>query len=40
MQHILPADIVALLAAFAPMFSRPVWCHAQTLLVGGILSPS
>jgi len=28
------------LAAFAPLFSRPVWRHAQTLLVGAIFSPS
>lgn len=39
MQLTLPADIVALLAPFAPLFSRPVWRHAQTLLVGAILSP-
>jgi DDE superfamily endonuclease len=39
MQLILPADIVALLAPFAPLFSRPVWRHAQVLLVGAILVP-
>jgi DDE superfamily endonuclease len=39
MQLLLPADIVALLAPFALLFSRPVWRHAQTLLVGAILSP-
>jgi DDE superfamily endonuclease len=39
MQVILPADIVALLVPFAPLFSRPVWLHVQTLLVGAILSP-
>lgn len=39
MRLILPADIVALLASFALLFSRPVWHHAQTLLVGAILSP-
>src|SRR5262249_27085487 len=38
MQLLLPADIVALLAPFAPLFSRPVWRHAQTLLVGALLS--
>src|SRR5260221_629505 len=36
---VLPADMVALLAPFAPLFSRPVWRHVQTLLVGAILSP-
>jgi hypothetical protein len=27
---VLPADIVALLAPFAPLFSRPVWRHVLT----------
>jgi hypothetical protein len=36
---ILPADIVALLASFAPLFSRPVWRHVQVLLAGAILAP-
>lgn len=36
---ILPTDIVALLAPFAPLFSRPVWRHVQVLLVGAILAP-
>jgi hypothetical protein len=31
--------MVALLAPFAPLFSRPVWRHAQVLLVGAILAP-
>jgi hypothetical protein len=39
MRLILPSDMVALLAPFAPLFSRPEWRHAQTLLVGAILSP-
>jgi DDE superfamily endonuclease len=39
MQLILPADIVALLAPFAPLFSRPVWRHVQVLLAGAILTP-
>jgi DDE superfamily endonuclease len=39
MQLILPADMVALLAPFAPLFSRPVWRHVQVLLVGAILTP-
>ena len=38
MRLLLPADIVALLAPFAPLFSRPVWRHAHVLLVGAILS--
>ncbi len=37
--QLLPADIVALLAPFAPLFSRPVWRHVQVLLVGAILAP-
>ena len=36
---LLPADIVALLTPFAPLFSRPVWRHVQVLLVGAILAP-
>jgi hypothetical protein len=39
MQRILPADMVALLAPFAPLFSRPVWRHVHVLLVGAILPP-
>ena len=35
----LPTDMVALLAPFAPLFSRPVWRHVQVLLVGAILAP-
>ena len=35
----LPAEMIALLGAFAPEFSRPVWLLAQVLLVGAILSP-
>jgi hypothetical protein len=35
----LPAEMIALLAAFAPEFSKPVWLLAQVLLVGAILSP-
>jgi hypothetical protein len=35
----LPAEMIALLAAFAPEFSKPVWLLAQALLVGAILSP-
>jgi hypothetical protein len=31
--------MIALLATFAPEFSRPVWALAQVLLVGSILSP-
>jgi hypothetical protein len=36
----LPAAMVAVLAAFAPLFSHPVWGHAQVLLVGAILAPA
>src|SRR5262245_11621970 len=36
---ILPANMIALLAPFAPLFSRPVWRPVQPLLVGAILSP-
>jgi DDE superfamily endonuclease len=36
---LLPADILACLSGFAALFSRPVWRHAQALLVGAILAP-
>jgi len=35
----LPPDIMAILAPFAPVFSRPVWRHALVLMVGAILAP-
>ncbi len=33
----LPEAIIPILGAFAPMFSRAVWVHAQMLLVGALL---
>src|SRR5260370_14466580 len=35
----LPPDMIALLMPFAPLFSRPVFRHAQVLIVGAILAP-
>src|SRR4051794_38171416 len=35
----LPREMIALLAAFGPEFSTPVWLLGQVLLVGAILSP-
>jgi DDE superfamily endonuclease len=35
----LPDAIILVLAPFAPLFSRRVWCHAQVLLLGAILAP-
>ena len=35
----LPDAIIRMLAPFAPLFSRRVWCHAQWLLRGAILAP-
>jgi hypothetical protein len=35
---ILPPELLSLLGAFAPLFSRPVWEHAQVLLVGALLA--
>jgi hypothetical protein len=35
----LPEAIIRILAPFAPLFSRRVWCHAQALLLGAILTP-
>jgi hypothetical protein len=34
-----PADIVALLSSFAPLFSRRIWRHVPLLVVGAILAP-
>ena len=36
---LLPANSVALLAPFAPLFSKPVWQHVQVLVIGTILTP-
>jgi DDE superfamily endonuclease len=36
----LPEAIILVLAPFAPLFSRRVWCHVQLLLLGAILTPS
>ena len=35
----LPDDIVALLAPFAPLFSRRVWRYVPVLVVGALLAP-
>lgn len=35
----LPAEVTALLALFAPLFTPSVWSHAQILIVGAILTP-
>jgi hypothetical protein len=35
----MPCEFVALMVAFAPLFSKPVFQHAQVLLMGAILSP-
>jgi hypothetical protein len=37
--HTLPDDMFALLAAFAPLFSRRVWRYVPVLVVGAILAP-
>src|SRR4051812_14670188 len=34
----LPPEMVAILAAFAPLFSPGVWTKAQTLAVGALLA--
>src|SRR3954462_7527318 len=35
----LPPTMLQLLAPFAPLFARRVWCHAQVLVGGTILAP-
>lgn len=34
----LPAALLPLIVEFAPLFSKPVWQHAQVLLVGALLA--
>jgi hypothetical protein len=34
----MPVQIQEIMAAFAPLFTRPVWHHAQVLIVGAILA--
>ena len=34
----LPAELLSLLGAFAPLFSKPVWKYVQVLLVGALLA--
>src|SRR3954452_13691159 len=36
----LPSWIAAMLAPFAPLFSRRVWAHAQVLVAGTLLAPA
>src|SRR5437588_2049782 len=35
----MPCEFMALMVAFAPLFSKPVFQHAQVLLMGAILAP-
>ena len=35
----MPCEFVALMVAFAPLFSKPVFQHVQVLLMGAILAP-
>src|SRR5919205_30767 len=35
----LPAEIIQVVAPFAPLFSDRVWGHAQVLLLGAMLTP-
>jgi hypothetical protein len=35
----LPPAMLHLLAPFAPLFARRVWCHALVLVTGAILTP-
>jgi hypothetical protein len=35
----LPFELTSLIVSFAPLFSKPVWKHAQVLLVGAMLAP-
>ena len=33
-----PQEVLVVLCAFAPLFSKPVWSHARILAIGAILS--
>jgi hypothetical protein len=35
-----PAEVRAVLAAFAPLFTRPTWARAQALVCGTLLAPA
>ena len=35
-----PAEVSAVLAAFAPLFTQPSWLRAQALLCGTLLAPA
>jgi hypothetical protein len=35
-----PAEVSAVVAAFAPLFTEPSWCRAQALLCGTLLAPA
>jgi hypothetical protein len=35
-----PAEVGAVLAAFAPLFTHPSWLRAQALLCGVLLAPA
>jgi hypothetical protein len=36
----IPSELTSLIVTFAPLFSKPVWRHAQVLLIGAILAPA
>jgi len=36
----MPSELTSLIVAFAPLFSKPVWAHAQVLIVGALLAPA
>jgi len=36
----MPCELLAIVIAFAPLFTNPVFCHVQVLIQGAILSPS
>ncbi len=36
----MPCELLAIVIAFAPLFTKPVFCHIQVLIQGAILSPS
>lgn len=36
----MPCELLAIVIAFAPLFTKPVFCHVGVLIQGAILSPA
>jgi hypothetical protein len=36
----MPSELISLIVAFAPLFSKPVWAHVQVLIIGALIAPA